>query len=248
MIRYRRLPLEKLDNARELGGFPAAEGVTAYGKYIRSEVPAALTGGDIAFLKEYGLKMVLDFRGSVELEKTPDVLAKEDWLEYVHLPMFDDTASRGMAGGRFAALPPDFSWGKYYVEMADARKPWVKSLLEAVARCDGAVLIHCTTGKDRTGIAAALLLGLCGVSDNDIAADYCVSQIYLQNMYKTMTHLMPTGSTSDMSDPFFSTAPENMLMLLEFMGKAYGGIAGYVRECGVAEETINAILSGFLEK
>lgn len=241
MREYRRLPLEKLDNARELGGFPTPGGVTAYGVFLRSEIPSSLTDGDIRFLKEYGLKMVIDFRGKMEIEKTPDVLAAEDWIEYLHMPMFDEAAARGVAKGSLEPLPADFSWGKHYIQMADSRKAWVKEVLEALAGCAAAALFHCTTGKDRTGIVAALLLGMCGVADNDIAADYCVSQVYLQDMYKTMSHLMPVGAGGDMSDPFFSTAPENILMLLRHLNSQYGGISEYVAACGVSGETVDKI-------
>lgn len=245
---YRRLPLDGLANARELGGFPMPGGATAYGKFIRSEIPAALTERDIEFLKNYGLKMVIDFRGSTEIAQTPDALAGLDWIEYINLPMFDEASARGAKKKSSEPLPANFSWGGHYVSMTDGAKPWVKNVLEAMARCDGAVLFHCTTGKDRTGIMTAMLLGLCGVADNDIIADYSVSQVYLQEMYKTMTHLMPPGTTSDMSDPFFSTAPENMLALLTHINEKYGGIPAYIESCGVLPQTEKELrkrLAGF---
>ena len=63
---------------------------------------------------------------------------------------------------------------------------WAKECAEFLAAAEGTVLFHCFTGKDRTGILAALFLGVCGASTEDIAADYSVSQLYLRPMYRWM--------------------------------------------------------------
>ncbi len=234
MTHYRRLPLDGLNNARELGGFPTPYGATEFGVFLRCEVPSALTKRDIAFLRDYGVTDVIDFRGSLELERTPDVLAREPWLEYHHIPLFDEHAAKG-------AMPESersqarFFWGDQYISMTESGKGWVREVLTTLAGAAGCAIFHCTTGKDRTGIITALLLGLCGVSGEDIAADYCISSLYLREMYEKMSFLMPAGRRGDFSDPFFSTAAENMQALLEHWNKTYGGIEGYVRACGVGD-------------
>ena len=247
MKNYRRLPLDGLANARELGGFPCPEGSTAFGIYLRSEVPARLSERDFVLLKEYGLKTVIDFRGKEELDKTADVLAAQDWITYIHLPVFDEDVARGAMKDMLKDMPADFTWGKHYIQMAEAKKDWAKSVLETIADSEGTVLFHCTTGKDRTGIISAVLLGLCDVSVSDIAADYCVSEIYLRDMYKSMSKYMPVDMTINGPNPFFSTAWENMVNLLEYINNTYGDMAGYVLNCGVAQETVDAIRSRFIE-
>lgn len=240
MTHYRRLPLDGLNNARELGGFPAHGGATEFGVFIRCEVPAALTERDIAFLRDYGVTDVIDFRGNLELERTPDVLAREPWLEYHHIPMFDESAAKG-AMPETGRSREGFFWGDQYIAMTEAGKDWVRKVLTVLAGARGCVVFHCTTGKDRTGIITALLLGLCGVSGEDIAADYCVSSLYLREMYEKMRFLSPSGREGDFSDPFFSTAAENMQTLLKHWDDAYGGIEGYVRACGTGDGVISEI-------
>ena len=251
---YRRLPLEGLDNARDLGGYPCPDGVTRYGVFIRSELPSSLTAADLDYLKQLGLTTVLDFRGTPEIRTAPDVLSREDFVRYHHMPAFDEEVSRGADMGEKRPAPPDmdrasFQWGSHYAGMAEEHKAWVKSVLELLAEAPGAALFHCTTGKDRTGIITALLLGLCGVAREDIIADYCVSQVYLKTMYSTMRHLLPGGDEMELSDPFFSTAPENMETLLDHIDGKYGGIEPYLRNgCGVEEATLAALRAKLLER
>jgi len=243
MIAYRRLPLEGLLNARELGGFNIPGGVTRHGVFLRSEVPTRLSDGDLAFLRGYGLTTVIDFRSGVEIEKAPDRLASEGWVSYLHMPCIDEKAAQG-AGKREHRVPggeAGFRWGDHYIIMAEEHRDWFRTVLEALSRAEGAALFHCTTGKDRTGLITAALLSLCGVSQADIVADYCVSQVYLKPLYRNMTHLMPPGFKADLSNPFFSTAPENMEALLEHMDRTYGGMAGFVADCGVSAETAEAL-------
>lgn len=249
MYQYRRLPLTGLDNARELGGFAASNGgVTRYGVFFRSELPAELNATDLSFLRDRGLTTVIDLRSREEIVLTPDALAGQDWINYIKLPMFDSMAAQG-SGHSKAAPHMNFSgWGAHYIAMAETYRDWTVNVLTELARADGAVLYHCTTGKDRTGLVTVFLLGICGVSNEDIIADYCVSQVYLRRKYMTMKHLMPPGMSDDLSDPFFSTAPDNMFELLEYLDGKYGGVCGYLRDCGATEELLSRIRDKFLEE
>ena len=235
---YRRLPLDGLVNARELGGFPTRDGkLTKYRVFVRSEAPRTLSARDVTFLRDYGVTAAVDFRGDRETEREPSCLSDAGWLRYLRSPTFNDQvafATRGTSAG-----PPVTSfvdWRVKYVEMAEDYKGWVKATLELLASADGAVLYHCATGKDRTGVITALLLGLCGVSDADIIADYCVSELYLAPVYERLIagfkKHWPDEPVS-LSDPFFRTAPENMAALLRHLNDAYGGIPDYVEACGV---------------
>ena len=82
MIKTKRLPLEGLCNARDLGGFPALGGYTRFGVYVRSEVPRDLTEKDLAFLRAYGVTTSLDLRGPKESEDTPSRLKGAAGIDY----------------------------------------------------------------------------------------------------------------------------------------------------------------------
>lgn len=237
--KYRRLPLSGLKNCRELGGYAVPSGITKYAVCLRSEVPSALTPEDISFLKDYGLTTVIDFRSTPETKHVPDVLAALPWINYIVLPMFSEAAAAGANPGPDNREPPkfdeSFSWKDEYIHFAERHKSWVHDSLEAIAAAPGTVLYHCTTGKDRTGIISALLLSLCGVSNEDVIADYAVSQIYLKEMYRTMTHLLPDKDRDNISHPFFSTAPVNMEAFLDYIDSHYGGCAPYLKTCGISD-------------
>lgn len=243
---YRRLPLTGLTNARELGGWNTPDGLTKYGVYLRTEVPAQITEEDKEFLREYGVTMDIDLRGSGELETMPDLLRDETWVEYVHLPMFNEHAARGSGMGK-RSENEEFSWGKTYISMTEDCRTWVRDVIETIARADGVVMFHCATGKDRTGIVAAMLLGICGVDDADIIADYCVSEVYLEWIYDRLRGKFPDGRTGN-TDPFFKTAPVNMRMLVKHWREKYGCVTNFLLECGVSESSIAKIRSRLLGK
>ena len=243
---YRRLPLTGLFNARDLGGFPTGDGrITKYRSFIRCEAPLKLTDSDLSFLKEYNITTSIDFRGNREVERQPSLLKDVPWITYFRSPTFNEQVAFGSR--RKSQGPPVTSfvdWGEKYIEMADGCKAWVRRTLEIISESDGAVMYNCTTGKDRTGMISALLLGLCGVSYEDITADYCVSELYLTPVYKELIRAYLEHwpeETAQITDPFFKTAPKNMQCLLTHFDDEYGGVAGYVAACGTDTNVIEAI-------
>ena len=232
----RRLPLEGICNARDLGGFFVPDGVTKFGIFLRSDVPSFLSADDICFLKNYGLKNVMDLRSSEECAAVPDVLSSDYRISYINVPMYDRMAAKGISSEANEYKP--FSWAEHYIRMVDENKRWMLDVLNSLEKAQGCTLIHCATGKDRTGLVSMALLGLCCVSDEDIIADYSVSQIYLKPLYEK---LIKEGSSRTLSDPCFSTAPENMQLLLAHINSVYGGIPSYLKTCGVSDELLNAL-------
>lgn len=229
MRNYRRLPLDGLMNARDLGGYVAAGGVTRFGVFVRADVPALLSEHDLRFLRDYGLTTVVDLRSEKERKKAPDLLAAQSWLRYTAIPLYDKAAAHGETlDGRH------FSWAGHYIRMAENAKDWMRDVLSVLAAAPGCAMFHCATGKDRTGLIAAALLGLCGVADADIAADYCVSRIYLAPL---VAACIQSGRIQTEADPFFATPPENMLQLLAYLHKSYGGMPAYLSACGLPDKT-----------
>ena len=86
MFKYRRLPLEKLVNARDLGGYAAAGGkITKYGVFLRTDCPVEISEKDWQYLKDYGVTMSIDLRGNDEAADSPSALADVPGHTYVHL-------------------------------------------------------------------------------------------------------------------------------------------------------------------
>ncbi|MCL2401569.1 MAG: tyrosine-protein phosphatase [Oscillospiraceae bacterium] len=246
-MHYRRLPLVGLKNARDLGGHPTmGGGVTKFGRFIRCEAPRALTTDDIALIKSCGITDSIDFRGDSEVAAYPSVFASDESFIYHRCPTFDKQLAFASANHpkNRPAMDAFVNWGEKYIELITNSKDWVRTTLGVMAQSRGGVIFNCTTGKDRVGVISALLLGLTDVAEADIIADYCVSELYLAEVYReVLAHYLKRwpGETADLSSPFFRTAPENMETLLAHIQTAYGGVAGYLESCGLTADELTLL-------
>ncbi len=232
-----------------MGGFPTKDGrVTKYGVFVRSEVPKALTENDISFLRRYGVSLSLDFRGTQEIKNLPSALSNLEDIKYLPCPMMNEDAAK--ASKREAQAPPpptdsknfwDINWVPVYTSILEAGKDWVKRIITLAAEWEGGVHYHCFTGKDRTGIFTALLLGLCGVDYNDIMWDYSLSMTCLRPFYEKMdTGILFTKEDGARTLQGAFNAPHRRLWarFCPISIKNYGGVEGYVKACGVEDEVI----------
>jgi protein-tyrosine phosphatase len=254
VVKYKRIPFETLVNARDLGGYAAMDGkILKYGLFLRSDCPIGISENDIRFIKDYGITLSLDLRGSHEVLTAPSGLIGTDGLTYIHcpIPMEEPTlrADQENITPKVPAVPTEdnFDLGDSYIEIAEKNKPWSKRVFETCAEWSGGILYHCFIGKDRVGIITALLLGACGVGDTDIMMDYSASMSCLRPKYNTMQldFLPKKRGRPDFSWGFFGSVPESMEALLCHFNEKYGGVQGYLKDCGVADETI-ALLRGKL--
>ena len=240
----RRLNLKKLYNTRDLGGYPTEDGkVTRFGVFIRSELPTELPEEDIRYLINYGLIASIDFRGSYELNKQQSALA--DVIPYYHCPLSGDDT------------PPDIKEilntdiVEHYKDMVEQGKDgWTRTVLDLAAKENGTLLMHCAGGKDRTGIMSCLLLSIAGVSREDIAADYHLTEAYQppakERPFPPASELPDGMKLLDMSE-LGKTPASTILALLDYLDERYGGVMGYLQACGVTEETVVRIREKFLE-
>jgi len=101
------------------------------------------------------------------------------------------------------------------------------------------MLVHCTQGKDRTGLVIALVLSLCGVSDDVIVLDYARSQEGLDRQ----RHIMVEEMRKTGLEPEFSDAPVEIIrMTLEYIRKNYKSIPDYLKDNGLTSNDIDAII------
>jgi len=234
---WKRLPVAGTPNLRDLGGWAVPGGMTHYGVFLRSAMPRTLTAQESAFLRGYGLTTVLDFRSEQECLRAPDPLSGLDWVDYRNKPMFDAAA----AGGALRIRPEAaFGWVPHYIRMLDERRSWMADVLRALAGAEGCALFHCTTGKDRAGLVSALLLQLAGVSEEDVVADYCVSEVYLRQVYAEMEEASRLCG-GDIDSGFYRTEPAAMRAVLAWLAERFGGAAGYLRACGLTEAELDTL-------
>jgi protein-tyrosine phosphatase len=172
----RRIKLPGIVNLRDVGGYPAAGkggaggGTVRWRTLLRSDSLHWLDDSGRAALAALGLRTVIDLRTDDEVGAAPTALDGTG-AQTFHVPVFDAAA--------IGRLPPELA--AIYRYMID---DCGTAIAEAIGRlcADGALpgLVHCTAGKDRTGLVVAIVLEVVGVPDEIIAADYAMSEASLK--------------------------------------------------------------------
>ena len=247
---YKRLPLEGMSNCRDLGGYPTVYGgVTRFGGFVRSEAPVNLSGGDIEFIKNYGVTKSLDFRGEGDVTAFPSSL-NVDGIEYIRMPMFERADALGFGTDKDPSEGFN-GWGKSYIQWIEVFKGWVRDVFTQLASADGACQFNCNAGKDRTGIISALALAVAGVDVNDIAFDYCVSRAMLKPRFAQLSgqwgdYLKDERGQLIVNHPFLFTPRDAMFQLFKYINVKYVNAENYLYSCGVSEKNVYEIKSKLL--
>ena len=251
MNHARHLLLKCVYNTRDLGGYASAfGGTTRFGVFLRSDAPCDLPESDIRSLLDYGLTASMDLRSDGERLARPSSLRNA--AAYYEEPLFAQAAIYGEK----PPVSPGASWTERYIDMAEISKDWAVRALTIAANEKGCLLYHCTTGKDRTGLMTCYLLSLAGVPKEDIAADYCVSELFLTPVYDRMRagKVPISASTEGTAAPpppsgedFFRTPASAMLGLIDYFDAQYGGVTAYLRAAGLSADIIGTIRNKLIE-
>jgi protein-tyrosine phosphatase len=234
-------------NFRDLGGYPAAGGrVVRTGLVFRSDGLHALTEGDCGVITGLGLRTVFDLRRDRERERQPSV-AHTDGLEATILAIGD----RGpvaqqpelldmVLSGELPEADDAFMVGEY-VRMLDDHAADFGQLLGSLAE-PGALpaLFHCTAGKDRTGLAAALLLLGLGVDREIVLDDYELTNVYRSNrrIEELTPQLAAAGVDVEKVRPFLSARRPVLEGALDHVGDVEAYLTG---PAGLAPATIERL-------
>lgn len=247
MKNLKRIPMEHLYNLRDLGGYACEGGKSVrYHRLYRCEGPDRLTAAEWRFLtEELGIRTVIDLRSDGERAyasyTAPAEVAQIGYsLQNVEVPGKDPRELTPEELKEMASQGFGKSLADGYMNMLEKGPERVAHVLTLVAEGlrKGAVLYHCTAGKDRTGVLSALIYLLCGVADVDIIADYQVSATCLSA--SPMFQNIPEGMRDLMG-----SAPENMVRFLaNYHQKDYLSL---LKQHGLTEETISAIRSAMTE-
>jgi protein-tyrosine phosphatase len=145
----RLVPLAGTYNLRDVGGYRAAGGTTRWGKLYRSDSLHALTDADVAELARRGVKRVIDLRSDDEADFSPSRLDALD-AEIIRNPLLSGPTSDYIA--RDAAL------AELYSDIVEREGDRLIAAIRHIAGSgDDPVIVHCTAGKDRTGVTVATL-------------------------------------------------------------------------------------------
>ncbi len=228
----RRLALENVHNARDLGGLIGADGRRVRtGRLFRSGNPGRASAADLERLGALGLDAVIDFRA--EPEKAQDEPHFGQRFQWIASPVLDGNMSMAVLLPRLSAATADFSTSMMvdiYRDFPSRYQQPFAGFLHA-AMSGKTLLFHCTAGKDRTGFASLLLLSALGVSHDDILENYlesnaCNAGFFAQILAKSAAH----GVKDEVMMPLLEVAPAYLDASVQAIDEAFGGMDRYLRD------------------
>ncbi|NEB82367.1 tyrosine-protein phosphatase, partial [Streptomyces sp. SID14478] len=242
----RHIPLQGAVNVRDIGGYRAAGGRVRYGLAYRADALSKLTDADVTALGKLKLRQVVDFRVPLEVQYdgadrlpagVPGISrAVTDNGLYAQILAAigsgDPAKQEEMLGNGKAAA---FMRGVYpaFVSSADNRGQFAATLHDLAYGGRGALLYHCTSGKDRTGWTTYVLLRLLGVSERTAVADYLASNTFRAAAdAKLRDGLKQSGTMQnpDLLIPLQEVRTEYLAAALDQVRRDYGSLGRYVAE------------------
>jgi hypothetical protein len=243
VIDERLLPLDGVDNARDVGGLPLrGGGRTRYGVLLRTANPnhEFLSPADIAYLvDEFGLRLVLDLRSPEEIERHGRF--EHEGVDRAELTLIGSSRDALPEGVELTVLE------MYRGYLTDHHVNVIEAVRRLAAVDAGPALIHCAAGKDRTGTIVALVLDAVGVERDAVVTDYALSAMHVEALFRRWT-----GASGDpMPDPDalerHRPRADTMADLLAGLDESHGGAAGWLLAHGLTEAELQRLRERFTE-
>ncbi len=256
------IAIAAVPNLRDLGGWPAPGGRVRSGVVFRSAEFSGLQGDDAAAFGELGIRSVFDLRTEQERTDSPNVVPVA--TEYVVVDVLSDATSAAPAQVAAALSDPEgaervLGGGRAVAMFEDGYRQIVglPSALAAYGQFFTSIsrpehrpaVFHCTTGKDRTGWAAAALLLLLGVARDDVYADYLLTNEQLvPSLRPQVDAFAAAGGDPELLAPVIGVQTSYLDVALEEMHKRFGSIEGYFAGgLGLDEATIDQLRSSYIQ-
>ena len=243
----RALALAGAFNLRDLGGLRAAGGqLVAPRRLLRADSLSHLTAEDVAVLvDEVGLRLVIDLRTSVETELEGRGLLSDSRVGYLNLPL--------RATGRLREdMAPDTS----DIDLASAYLVYLEHSVDSVlavvtALADPANLpavVHCTVGKDRTGVIVALVLQALGIESEEIVEDYAATSANVAAIFDRLRSraLYKEVRLHEMPASVFTAEADTMRRFLDRLTSEHGGAEAWLFDHGLPAVTLDALRTNLL--
>lgn len=226
IIAERRLPMEGGYNFRDLGGYRMADGrYVKWGMILRSDDLHNLTGSDLAYLASIPVNTIVDFRSEAEIREAPDQLPSPATARYelsIEPGSLNDV-------GEFASLTTEHiaTFMEDMNIMFVSNPAFIGRYREffRLLQEDGnaPLMFHCSAGKDRTGMGAALVLYALGADDETVMKDYIASNEYLGDKYADIVKQYPA------LEPLMTVRPEYLQAGIDRIREDHGSVDNFLR-------------------
>jgi protein-tyrosine phosphatase len=248
----RHVAFEACFNFRDLGGYENRDGRRVrWNRLYRSDTLHRLTPADVEQFDALGLRTVIDLRSATEIDDHGRLATASGHVAWHHVPMLDNVKLEPRDLSEVDALVAQpLAPGEGYVRIVEQFGGSLALAFELLSDDDALpAVFHCTAGRDRTGIVAALLLDLLGVPDDVIAADY------------VLTERASARSTAwiEANEPAFAAylaqfpperrmvRAETILGFLEGVRTTYGSVPAFLAALGIQEDRLGVLRAQLLE-
>nr|WP_232541414.1 tyrosine-protein phosphatase [Nocardia bovistercoris] len=223
----RALGLQGVQNARDAGGYRTVDGRSVRtGLVYRTGQLNNATPADLAVLGERGVAVVDDLRTGYERVLAPDRVPPDAVSHWY------DVVGRAAPQTLATTLVPGAGMYDAFVTAPESSRAFASVLRDIIATDRGAVLYHCTAGKDRTGWTSAVLLTVLGVDRDTVRRDFLLSNTY---------------RAADENDPLNGVSPAWLDAAFAQVDRSFGGFDAYVRSgLGLTDAEIVALKTKML--
>lgn len=223
IIRY---DLTGFSNLRDGGGLPTATGRMRTQRLLRSDQPTSLDSQDVDYLLDLPLHAVVDLRSEMEVMMSPSPFKAHGFNVVRH----------GIdAGSATSMLEGKMTIDLMYSEMLDNSGKAFAAAVQSVAQGVelGAALVHCTAGKDRTGITIAMIQQMLGAFEEYIVQSYALTQQNLSGAWKAekvalVSELVGEKMAKKIEPLMVDSPPEAIQKVLDHLQEEYGGAENYL--------------------
>jgi protein-tyrosine phosphatase len=258
--RPRLVSLEGGVNFRDIGGYRAGTHTVQWGKVFRAGVLCYFTPNDHVTIGNLEIRAICDLRRAEERAREPtkwpnSIAAGLSWEDGTTMPTI-----RGFAASRpkTAAGMRD-SMLELYRALPTWMAPRIHGLFECIASDRVPLVVHCAAGKDRTGVAIAVLLAALGVDERTIIEDYLLTndvgnfERFIEarkdsHLGLTDAHQPLLSMPQEMRDALFVADADYLHMALTEIQNTYGDLEGYLKACvRLDDRTIARVRKSLLE-
>lgn len=271
---HRILPIHGMYNFRDMGGYPTQEGKhVKWNLLYRGDHLNNLKPEGQMFLDNIQLKSIIDLRGDTEIVEYPNLGVHENTKQYVFSPAgvvaifagslqndekdmknenFLENAKKLIKKDKNAAINAMIDQQVQFVHNETSRNAFAQTIHLLASKDNAPSFIHCKGGKDRTGFASLLILGLLGVSDDYIKYDYMLTKKARekknQAYYQKFLQMSNDIEVAQFMYSIFDTQEIFIQSALDEITKEFGSIGAYARYgLGITDEEVQQLRTMYLE-
>ncbi len=235
-IGVRKIDLEGTSNFRDIGGYTAGNSSQIrFGKIFRSDNLAKLTPHDWSLIRDLGVNRIIDLRRSDEKERQKTRIPKNMGIEITEIPIDVEILGKSeliehIFSREVLRITNEDMAQMYEDLLGKARSELTQAVSLLIEPAASSTIVHCTAGKDRTGLSVTLVQLLCAVPKEQIMSDFLLS-----NSFRTPARIAAISAKLkahkiDLDDivPYLSASKQALLRAFEILGNQFSGASGYL--------------------